>query len=257
MNDLGAALPERRNGGSITLGVAVGLRQFIADQLLAKAYVTRAVHERVQLCQDPQTERALVSVASTTCCVCMATRSCRNNDPHEVGQRSLERLFPVFTEDSMVPATLSAESGIGYKRARDIATPAHLKALVAAKPRIQAMIPYAVLAGLLPKQRLETRLAVVIETATSTNLDGLSTTRLYVQKAAQAAEEAWQQTIGWLQGPSVTNPTTSDFGHPSSASRDEDSEDMDLLAPWKSRLSALQAQLSRLTDWIRVRCLTI
>ena len=46
--------------GSITLGVAVGLRQYVADQLLAKADVIRAMHERVQLCQGPQTEFALL-----------------------------------------------------------------------------------------------------------------------------------------------------------------------------------------------------
>ena len=39
--------------GSNTLGVAVGSRQFITDQLLSKADVIRAIHERVQLCQDP------------------------------------------------------------------------------------------------------------------------------------------------------------------------------------------------------------
>ena len=46
-------------------------------------------------------------------------------------------------------------------------------------------------------------------------------------KAPQAAEEAWQQTNGGLQGPGVTNPTVSDLEHHSSASQDEDSEDMD------------------------------
>ena len=51
-------------------------------------------------------------------------------------------------------------------------------------------------------------------------------------------------------GPSVTNPTVSDLEHPSSASQDEDSGDMDFSAPEKSRLSAprLQAQLSWKTD---------
>ena len=44
---------------SVPLGGPVD-RQFIADQLLAKADVIRAVHERVQLCQDPQTEFALL-----------------------------------------------------------------------------------------------------------------------------------------------------------------------------------------------------
>ena len=45
-------------GGSTILGVAVGPQEFIADQLLAKADVIRAMHERVQLCQDAQTEFA-------------------------------------------------------------------------------------------------------------------------------------------------------------------------------------------------------
>ena len=45
--------------GSTTLGVAVGPRQFIADQLLAKAGVIRAMDERVQRCQDPHMEFAL------------------------------------------------------------------------------------------------------------------------------------------------------------------------------------------------------
>ena len=35
---------------------------------------------------------------------------------------------------------------------------AHLGAVIAAKPRVQAMIQDAVLAGLLPEQPLETRL---------------------------------------------------------------------------------------------------
>ena len=73
------------------------------------------------------------------------------------------------------------------------------------------MIQDAVRAGLLPKSPLETLLAAVIETATSTYLSALddedqATAKLYVQKATQAADEAWQQTIGGLQGPSVANP---------------------------------------------------
>ena len=71
MNDLVAAPPERRlddvqnmakvstvTAGSTTLRVAVGPQQFTTDQLLAKADVSRAMQERVQLCQDPQTEFA-------------------------------------------------------------------------------------------------------------------------------------------------------------------------------------------------------
>ena len=37
-----------------TLGVAVGPRPNIADSVFAQADVIRAMHERVQLCQDPK-----------------------------------------------------------------------------------------------------------------------------------------------------------------------------------------------------------
>ena len=161
--------------GSITLA-AVG-RLFIADQLLAKADVIRAMHERVQ-CQDPQTE-------------CMATSL------HE--QRSAET-YDEVTEDSTTQATLSAgRSGFGYKRARDIAALAHLGALIATKPRIQD----GVTAGL-PKQPLDSRLAAVIETPLSTYLDALDdedkprqscTSRRRPRQQDEAADEAWQQTV--------------------------------------------------------------
>ena len=116
------------------------------------------------------------------------------------------------------------------------------------------MIQDAVLAGFLLQQPLETRINAVIATATSTYLDALddqdrATAKSKIQKVDQAAEEARQQTIGGLQGPTVTNPTVADLEHPSSASQDEHSEDMDFSAPGKSRFSApqLQAHLSRVT----------
>ena len=74
------------------------------------------------------------------------------------------------------------------------------------------MIQDAVPAGFPPKHPLETRLVAVVETALSTYLgafddeDGV-TAELCVQKAAQAAEEAWQKTVGGPHSPSATNPT--------------------------------------------------
>ena len=66
VNDLDAAPPEWNIGdvrslaktsavtdGSITLGVAVGSRQFVKDQILSKADVIRAMRERVQLLPRP------------------------------------------------------------------------------------------------------------------------------------------------------------------------------------------------------------
>ena len=166
--------------GSITLGVSVGPRQFIADQLLAKADVIRAMHEGVLL--YPQTEIALLCESLDDSrtnhilrghghTILQEQRAAEIYD--EVGQRSLERLFPGFTEDSMEHATLSAgQSRIGYNRARDIAATAHLRALIAARPRIQAMIQDAVTACLLQKP-LEARLDGFIETATSTYFETL------------------------------------------------------------------------------------
>ena len=115
VNDLDAAPPDWKTGdvrsvaktsavtaGSVTFGVA-GSRQFITDQLLSKADVIRAMHERVQLCQDPQTEFALlreglgVSRINHTLLVHGHTilqeqKAAEVYD--EIGQRSLERLFP-------------------------------------------------------------------------------------------------------------------------------------------------------------------
>ena len=117
------------------------------------------------------------------------------------------------------------------------------------------MIRDAVLEGLLPEQLLETRLSEVIETATSTCLsafdnDEQETARLFIQEAAQAADESWQHTVSGQQVPGVAGPTIASLGHPSSASQDDDSDDVDFLVPRKIRLSGpqLQAQLSRLTD---------
>ena len=135
-----------------------------------------------------------------------------------------------------------------------------LGALIAAKPHIQGMIRDAVLAGLLPKQLLETRLSEAIETATSTYLSALdddeqATAQLFVQKAAQAADESWQHTVSEQQGPGVAGPTVASLGRFGSASQDGDSDDTDFSAHRKGRLVApqLQVQLSRLTDRTRLR----
>ena len=74
--------PQQSPRGCMTLGVAVGPRQHIADQLLAKADVIRAMHESVQLCQDPRKQNLLSHrrvwevAASATSCECTAARSC-------------------------------------------------------------------------------------------------------------------------------------------------------------------------------------
>ena len=183
-----------------------------------KADVIRAMHERVQLCQDPQTEFALLRESLGVSRINHILRVHGHTMLQErqvaelfdeVNQRSLERLFPGFTEDSLEQATLSAgQSGIAYKRARDVASPAHLGALTAARLRILDMIQDAATARLLPKQPFVARLAAIIEAATAAYLDALDgaekpTAPLYLQNAPQAADESWQQTV---QGHDATEP---------------------------------------------------
>ena len=94
-----------------------------------------------------------------------------------------------------------------YRRVRDIAALAHLGSTHCSQAAHPSNDPGRghswPSAEALP---LETHLAAVIETALSTCLNALddeekATAKLYVQKAAQAAEEAWQQIVGGLQGP--------------------------------------------------------
>ena len=62
--------------------------------------------------------------------------------------------------------------------------------------------------------------------ATTTYLEALddedkATATLFVQKAAQAADEAWQQTVEGHNGPVITNPTVSEIEE----SQDDDGDD--------------------------------
>ena len=68
--------------------------------------------------------RALASAAQATSCECMAPtilqeqRAAEIHD--EVGQRCLERLFPGFTEDSVVQAALSADQSGASRDSEDM-----------------------------------------------------------------------------------------------------------------------------------------
>ena len=115
------------------------------------------------------------------------------------------------------------------------------------------MIRDAVLAGLLPEQLLETRLSELIETATSTYL----TMRSKRQHGCSSRKPHRQRTSlrntlsrGSKAPESLARPL-----HPWDIPASPLSDDMDFSVPRKSRLSGpqLQAQLSRLTVWTRLR----
>ena len=98
----------------------------------------------VNVCQDPQTEMSLlrerVGVSRNNHILRVQGHTSLQETRaaeifNEVGQRSFGRLFPGFTEDSLEQATLRAgQSGIGFKRARDVAGSEHFGAPIAAKP---------------------------------------------------------------------------------------------------------------------------
>ena len=228
-NDLDAAPPEWKISDvrssevqpAASLGVAVGSQQFVPDQFLSKADVIRTMHERLQLCQDPQTVFALLRESLGVSRVNHMLRvhghtileeQSADGAYDEIGQRSLERLFPGLTEDSTTQATLRAgQPGIGFKGARDISAPAHLGPLIAAKARHPLYDPRLQSGRAFCLSRSWRRLSKVVETATSTYLSALgqrrqATARLYVQKAAQAADETWEPTVSELQGPRLREP---------------------------------------------------
>ena len=151
----------------------------------------------------------------------------------------------------MMQAALSAGlSRIWYKRASDIAAPAHLEALIATKLRIQAMIQDAVWAGFLPEHPWKLALPRSSKQPTS-RIKAPLMTKIKPRRSCKFRRRLRQAANNWrIAGTKCRKPD-----HPSSASQDEDSDDMDFSAPRKSRLGApqLQAQLSRLTDRTRLR----
>ena len=153
--------------GSTTLGVAVEPRQYIADQLFAKADVIRVTHERVRLRQDPQTEFTLVKVSvsavSTTFCQCTVTPLCKRNEL----LKSATMLAGGPSKDSSQDSRRTVgthlaqiNSELDTRGARDIAGLAHLGALIAARPCFDPRRSWSS-----PEQPLVIRLAAVVETA--------------------------------------------------------------------------------------------
>ena len=112
----------------------------------------------------------------------------------EVGIASLELLFPGFTDDITEHASLiTTLSRNGCKRTADVARAAHLGALVAARPRIQAMMHDASTARLDSADPLMDRLDLLVQTATTTFTETLDDSQQaaairYLQEAALTAD---------------------------------------------------------------------
>ena len=244
--------------GSITFGVAVGPGQHIADQFLAKADVIRALHERVQLCQDRRqnllsNKKVLASAASITFCECTATRSCRSNEPL-VGQRSSRGSSQVSRKTAWYrpqSAQASPESGIRERETSRLPRtwePSEQRNRASKQcSRVQSWLAFFRsnpwrLAWPQPSKQPPPPISAPLMTKTEPRQSCMFRRRLRHRKMRGSEQ------LDGCRGPSHLE-------HPSSASQDEDSEDMDFSAPRKSRLSApqLQAQFSLLTDRTRRR----
>ena len=96
-------------------------RHCIADQLLAKVDVIGAMHERGQLCLDPQPEFALLRESLG---VSRVNNIFRVHGHTILNEEAAAKTLLGFTEDSAQQATLSAgQSGIGCKRLVDVLRP--------------------------------------------------------------------------------------------------------------------------------------
>ena len=220
--------------GNVTLGVAVGPRQKIADHLLAKADVIRSMHERVQLCQDLQTDDLLRVHGHT---ILQEREAAKVLD--EVRQRSLERPLPGFTEDRSEHATLSAsQSSIGYRRAWDVGRPSIPRRSCSPNHDFWTGFGFATTARLLPKQPLLARLDAVIELATAAFSTLLMIQRnpplgCILQKAPQQQTNRGSRQYNRHNGPTITNPTVPEMEQSGSASQDDDDDSEPTFAPGK------------------------
>ena len=86
--------------GSVTLGVAVGPRQIIADQLSGKADANAFSCARTRRQNLLSHAKVLMSVASSTFCEHTDTRSCRRNELMKSTTRLHEDLFRGSSQDS-------------------------------------------------------------------------------------------------------------------------------------------------------------
>ena len=117
------------------------------------------MHERIQLCSDPQTEFVLARQSLGVSRVnhilrvhghrllseCEAVPSFG-----ELAKHSLDRLFPGLTDLSHIQASLSVrQGGLGCRLASEVARSVNLAGLIATKPLVISMISDTAKASLL------------------------------------------------------------------------------------------------------------
>jgi len=161
-----------------------------------------------------------------------------------------------------VQATLNAnDGGLGWKSAAEVALPAHLGGLIAASPRIKSMIQAGSTAGLLPYDRLESRLDEILRVAEATFLAALDEVERvraedFLRKARSAASEAWvREMTGASDGDPPAPRVVSEAGD--GPTEGEAGEEGGHVSYWRIGGPQLQRELSRLLDLTKGRRLDI
>jgi hypothetical protein len=196
--------------GSVTLGIATGPDECVLEQLRQKTRVVKAMHERVQVCADPQTELVLAgdSLGVSRVNHIMRVHGARLAESGEalnafdtLGKDALDRLFPGLTVESHAQASLGARNGgLGWMWASVLALSANLGALSATKPLVKSMIASASLAGLCNAGSLGELLDHSWDSAVERYLSSLAEVEKvraedFLRRAQLAAEETWARDI--------------------------------------------------------------
>jgi hypothetical protein len=207
--------------GGLTLGVATGPFACVEEQMRRKVKVTRAMLERVAVCQDVQTEHVLNRQSLGVGRVNhiwrvhgdeLARRGDTLDAFDSATQEAMNRLFPGLTAESHEQATLSAAvGGLGWRRASDTARVANLGALVSVGPRVRSMAAATAHAGLVPTGQLERRLEEKTRRATEAYLSDLDEVERvkaedFMRRASEAAEAQWLALIAGAEGSAVQAP---------------------------------------------------
>ena len=154
----------------------------------AKADVFGAVHERVQLCKVPQTEFAFASESLRVSKVNHIFQCTWPQCWAGVSRRDLSRLYRRECAGKDQWMLLAQNTSARWLR-QDLG--------------IKDIIRDATTAGLAASQALLTRLKDLVETASAAFLNAFehserATAHLYLQKAAKAADEAWEPNSALL-----------------------------------------------------------
>ena len=207
--------------GQMTLGVATGPVEALRRQLAQKAKVVEAMHEKVAICADVQTEHVLCRQSLRVGRVNHILRVQGHDLALEhapldafdsLAKETMDRLFPGLEPEGYQQASLAASlGGLGWRSAADVARPAHLAALVMATPKVHSMAGAAVRAGLLPEGRIEALLAertAEVEAAYLRGLDEREKSRAeeFIQKVKRSAAEQWRRLQGGSGGEQVQAP---------------------------------------------------